>query len=277
MADNEIDTADNETDNLNEIDELENFSKRLKLDDKTVGVDENGKKILTVDQGAELLKKLSDFTNKRDDILKKLSDISERMEKRMSSIGKEEDEDEFLNPFIQETIDPPHPVNGIGEPGELCQIKVVRTRETKAPMGAGNGMMISMPERLAVDEGYRSSERAEDSFQLGDEGLSHGEKSAVLKGGSKVCLHTGVRASVPNGWMLLVRSLVHGIQILGKDMVSPADTDELVFTVWNYTESDIELEYGKPLFAAFAMKAPQIGCEELLNSTFSDWIAGSIR
>ena len=265
--------VDEPSDGTDIVSDMEELRKAAGLDDMEVGVDQNGKKILSIDQGAELLRKLSEFNTRKEDILKKLSAISERMETRISEAEEDGDDDDILEPFNLSQTVAVREVPAVSR----CQMITSRTRETKAPAGAGNGMVIYMPEKSSVDDGYRASEHSEGGLELNASGIVHGEKSVTVHGNLKAQVPTGVRVSVPEGWVLCVKCLVPGMQVLGKDVISPADTDELSFTVWNYTESSVELEYGKPLFAAFAFSAPSIECDELLKSTFSSWISGGIR
>ena len=226
-----------------------------------------GNQMVTVGQSAELLKKLSEFTSKKEELLSRLSSISDRMEKRLAR----DDAASSMNSHIATALPT------IKTTVESCSIKFVRTRETQAPVAIGNGVLILMPNKDAFDKEYEYLE-VKDSEMFDGPGLLHdGNESAIIQHGDTVVIHTGICVAVQAGWSLLIRPVISGITVAGNDIIDSGYTDEVEVTISNTTKNNIDLEYGKALFFAIPIKRNPVECEELLKSTFKDYVAGAIH
>lgn len=223
-------------------------------------------RMTTVKESTDLLKRLSAFNSKKEEVLKKIASISDRMEQRLGKpptvgVKQEEAMPEFLKM---------RPPRGVSEKFE--KFAYTRVRETQKPRFAEGCFNICMPDKKAVDDWSALAKGVPGSeFTVQDDGIT-------LYPGASIKIPTGLKVALPKGMAFKFLSMP-GLSVDSPALfIGPMHENELEITVTNRTVTDLKILFGIPLFTAVpVLLAINIGCEELLNSTYEDWVHGTIN
>jgi hypothetical protein len=92
-----------------------------------------------------------------------------------------------------------------------------------------------------------------------------------------VSIATGIKLAIPKGFAMLSQT-IPGLAILSPTIsTSISNKEELTFTVKNCTSGTLSLLYGVNLFTCYFLPIQEnIHSDELLNSTYDDWVNGTI-
>lgn len=239
----------------------------------------------TVAESAELLKKLADFNSRKEEVMKRISAISEKMQKRINGLStsemvKEELEKEKMNLGIG-TDHPEHSefhstlASTMGvQP--IQKMTYTRIRETPKPVSVQGCFNIAIPSKSAITEDWKTlSKKMGDS--LFESYATFEDDHISLPPGEMISIATGIKVAIPKGFIMLSQT-ISGLAILFPTFSSPiSNKDELIFTVKNCTSGTMSLLYGVNLFTCYFLPIQEnIHSDELLNSTYDDWVNGII-
>ena len=216
-----------------------------------------------VQEGLNLLKRLSEFNSKKEEVLKKLASISDRMEQRL----KKSPLDAHLHDDILDEM-PSTPEQPSNKPAKIIY---TRTKETPKPVFLQGCFNICVPSKNAISDwesALKGTPNANFSIQ---------EDCISLHPGSSIKIPTGVKLALPHGIVLQFMS-IPGLCIEYPCLFTEHMREqELEIIVANKTLEDMKIFFGVPLFTAFPIQlTANINCEELLNSTYEDWAHGTI-
>ena len=228
----------------------------------------------TVKETTDLLKKLSEFSSKKEDVLKRLSEISNRMQSRLGQLNGEKppagEEESQMPPYLKN-------ISQVSIPGRAMDVKFTRVRETPKPVFVDGCLNIALPNKQAINDDWKSC-----LGKMGDHPISCGlcnydDESISFSPGGMATLATGIKLSIPSGVSATLATFP-GLTILAPTFVTEHQHDkELLVTVRNETSECVKLLYGVPLFTLYFVRfADGVRCEELLNSTYEDWVHGTI-
>ena len=225
------------------------------------------KHFATVQESADLLKKLAEFNSKKEEMLKRLSSISERMEKRMAERDSLDGQVKMPDFLKTEPIATP----AMAEP--LKKLAFTRIRETNKPVFVQGCFNVYMPNKQAITEEWikTAKDGLEATFTVDDDGIT-------LAPGCEMRIPTGLKLGVPQNLALHFMSR-KGLSVTFPTLLtSMSNEQELVISVLNDTVSDMKILFGIPLFTGHLIQLQtNITCEELLNSTYDDWVHGTIN
>lgn len=231
----------------------------------------------TVEQGAQFLKQLSEFTTKKDELMKRLGSIGDRMQKRMRDLEGNPGDKTSKMAEGYDPLDPTrHPHHSMTSqtpfiPAPLQQITYTRIRETPQPTLIDRCFSICFPAKKALDEEWFAQAAPNTQVERTDEGL-------LLKAGGSVTIPTGLKIGLPPSLGLYFTTISH-LAIAGSPLITAVFNEkEICFTVTNVLPSDVLLLYGTPLFTGIPVQlATNLTTQELLNSTYDDWVHGSVQ
>lgn len=244
----------------------------------------------TVAESAELLKKLADFNSRKEEVMKRISAISEKMQKRINGLStsemvKEELEKEKMNLGIG-TDHPEHSdfhsaLNSTMASATMGiqpiqKLTYTRIRETTKPVSMQGCFNIAIPSKSAITEEWKTLAK-----KMGDnlfESYAAFEDDRIsLPPGEMVSIATGIKLAIPKGFAMLSQT-IPGLAILSPTIsTSISNKEELTFTVKNCTSGTLSLLYGVNLFTCYFLPIQEnIHSDELLNSTYDDWVNGTI-
>lgn len=225
-----------------------------------------GERQATVKESADLLKKLAEFSSKKEEVLKKIASISDRMGQRLGMPLTETGKSEDLMPEYLKLHR-----NNAATPGKFEKFVYTRVRETQKPIFADGCFNICMPSKAAFkDWNDLSNEVFGAKFSVQDDGLS-------ISPGSSIKIPTGLKVALPAGIAFQFASMP-GVSVDSPSIfTSHMHENELEITITNKTPHDVKVLFDTPLFTAFPIHlATNINCDELLNSTYEDWAHGTI-
>ena len=241
----------------------------------------------TVQESADLLKRLAEFNSRKEDVLKKLADIGKRMESRLNNVGVNTeglfDDEEEGSTGEQKTPKNPYQAfasrasaaAGASPMGVMQHQKftLTRVRETPKPVFVDGCLNVAFPNKQAINDEWTTiaKDGLDATFTIVEDGV-------VLAPGCAMQIPTGLKVGLPHGLAL------HFISRKGLTVTFPTlfteqfKEQELVLSVVNDTVTDMKLLFGIPLFTGYPIQLhTNINCEELLNSTYEDWVHGTIN
>lgn len=227
----------------------------------------------TVKESTDLLKKLAEFNSKKEEVLKRISSIGARMEERLGPLGaaasaandtssfKENAMPEFLKTHVTHMPDP------------FTKIAYTRTRETQKPIFVQGCFNVAFPSKKALTSEWMTlaSDGKDASFEVMEDGVH-------LQAGGKMVISTGIRLALPQDLALYFTSNKDLSVVSPTLFTSQFKEDELTITVKNITDTTTVLLFDIPLFTGYPIHlVNNITCDELLNSTYEDWVHGTIN
>lgn len=227
----------------------------------------------TVKESTELLKRLAEFSSRKEEMLKKLASISDRMEQRIGAgAGAPSVPMPDLIPTDGASHTQPTPT-AFRAPEPFHKVVYTRVRETQKPIFLQGCVSIAFPSKRAVTEEWLklASQGTEPSFEVRDEGI-------FLAKDGVITIPTGIKLALPNDIGIHFASN-KTLSVLSPTLfISQFKEEELAITVKNITDNETALLFDVPLFMGYPIHlATNIGCEELLNSTYDDWVHGTIN
>lgn len=226
----------------------------------------------TVKDSMDLLKRLAEFNSKKEDVLNKLSAISKRMETRIDGANAFSAAADSMPEFLKHTTTPTRMSN------PFMKFVCTRTRETPKPMYVDGCFNISLPNKQAITDEWK-----ELMHRIGDHALNctideFTDEGIMLPSGNSMSIPTGLKIAPPSNLAFRFVSFP-GLTIVHPQLFTDKNKEnELIITVRNDTSETLKLLYGIPLFTAYPIIISEnMKCDELLNSTYEDWVHGTIN
>ena len=224
---------------------------------------------VTVKDSLALLRRIAEFNNKKEDVLKRISELSSRIDKRL----------EGISPFSPEAMPKdPSSAHTANVPELPTKVMYTRIRETPKPGWIGNCISMSLPLIKAVDDDWKTLACKVDGRSVAGEGPTYTDDAIVLPSGGVMSIATGVKLGLPPTMGVRLTSF-SGLTIIAPQLVTGHTNDkELMITVRNDCKEAVKLVYGVPLFAGYLVRlTTNVLCNEMLNSTYEDWVRGTIN
>lgn len=228
----------------------------------------------TVKESTDLLKKLAEFSSKKEEVLKRISSIGARMEQRIGGLpgGSTALSGEGAMPeFLKNTT----AAKRMPDPFE--KITYTRVRETPKPVLVEGCFNIALPNKQAITDEWKEIMCKMGDYPLKCGVVNYTDEYIALMPGGMMSIATGLKIALPQDLAFHFTSFA-GLTVMAPQIFTRLQHEkELVITIKNDTDDSIRLLYGTPLFTAYPVHlANNLKCDELLNSTYEDWIHGSI-